>query len=113
MCSCSNTALSCCSDKTYVQDKVCTNWLMTAAGTTIVYTDNMATLISGTGYIKNETGTAAITVAFLRSAAPVMTAITVPAGGSSSFTVGRFDTITITTTAAATGEFCITVRYSM
>ncbi|CAH1205201.1 hypothetical protein PAECIP111891_02706 [Paenibacillus allorhizoplanae] len=112
MCSC-NSALCCCSEKTYVQDKVCTNWLMTTAGTTTVYTDNMATLISGTGYVKNETGTADITVAFLRSAAPVITAITVQPGGSTSFTVGRFDTITITTTAAATGEFCITVRYSM
>ncbi|MNQ78856.1 hypothetical protein D3C85_937780 [compost metagenome] len=113
MCSCNTASLTCCSEKTYVQDKVCTNWLLAAAGTATVYTDNMATLISGTGYVKNETGTAAITVAFLRSAVPVMTAITVPAGGSASFTVGRFDTIAITTTAAATGEFCITVRYSM
>ncbi|NOU68319.1 DUF3992 domain-containing protein [Paenibacillus sp. LMG 31461] len=112
MCSC-NTALCCCSEKTYVQDKVCTNWLTAAAGTTTVYTDNLATLISGTGYIKNETGTGNITVNFLRSAAPVMTAIIVAPGGSTSFTVGRFDTITILTTAAASGEFCITVRYSM
>ncbi|NQX57456.1 DUF3992 domain-containing protein [Paenibacillus qinlingensis] len=112
MCSC-NSALCCCSEKTYVQDKVCTDWLILPTVATTVYTDNMATLISGTGYVKNDTGTAAITVAFLRSAAPVITAISVPPGGSSSFTVGRFDTITITSIAAATGEFCITVRYSM
>ncbi|MFD0589685.1 DUF3992 domain-containing protein [Paenibacillus sp. GCM10027627] len=111
---CNTTSLSCCSDKTIVQDKVCTNWQLTAAGTQTIYSDNISQIISGTGYVKYETGTGTLTVNFLRTGvvAPLQT-ITIPAGGSASFTVAKFNTITLTSTAAATGEFCITVRYSL
>ncbi|CAH1195347.1 hypothetical protein PAECIP111893_00675 [Paenibacillus plantiphilus] len=109
-----NSTLSCCSDKIVVQDKVCTNWQLAAAGTQIIYTDNMSQIISGTGYIKYETGTGSLTVNFLITGvvAPIQT-IVIPAGGSSSFTVARFNTISIVSTAAAQGEFCITVRYNL
>ncbi|SDW61610.1 DUF3992 domain-containing protein [Paenibacillus sp. CF384] len=107
-----NSALSCCSDKVMVQDKVCTNWQFTAAGTQTVYTDNLSQIITGTGYVKIESSTGPITVTFIRNAATIQTII-VPAGSSTSFTVGRFDTINLTATAAAQGEFCITIRYNL
>ncbi|GFZ90664.1 hypothetical protein GCM10008018_41330 [Paenibacillus marchantiophytorum] len=108
------TDLSCCSEKIIVQDKVCTNWQLVAAGTQTLFTDNISQIITGTGYVKSEIGTGTITVNFLRTGvvAPIQT-ITIPAGGSSSFSVARFNTISVTTTAAAQGEFCITVRYSL
>jgi len=109
-----NTQLSCCSDKIFVQDKVCTNWQLAAAGTQVIYSDNISQIISGTGYVKNEIGADDITVEFIRQgvAAPLQT-IVVPPGGSASFSVARFNTISITATEAAQGEFCITVRYSL
>ncbi|AJS58240.1 DUF3992 domain-containing protein [Paenibacillus sp. IHBB 10380] len=109
-----NSALSCCSDKIIVQDKVCTNWQLAAAGTQTIYSDNISQIISGTGYVKFETGTGSLTVNFFKTGivAAIQT-IVIPAGGSSSFTVARFDTISLTATAAAQGEFCITVRYSL
>jgi len=111
---CTTTQLSCCSDKIFVQDKVCTNWQLTAAGTQIIYSDNISQIISGTGYVKNEIGTAPITVDFIRQgiATPLKT-IVIPPGGSASFSVAHFSTISIVATAAAQGEFCITVRYSL
>ncbi len=40
--------------------------------------------------------------------------IVVATGSSASFTVRRFDTVTILGTAAAeTGEFCMTIRYTL
>ncbi|MGG1639454.1 hypothetical protein BK120_25320 [Paenibacillus sp. FSL A5-0031] len=109
-----NSTLSCCSDKVIVQDKVCSNWQLAAAGTQIIYSDNISQTINGTGYVKYETGTAPLTVNFFRTGivAAIQT-IVIPVGGSASFTVARFNTISLTTTAAAQGEFCITVRYSL
>ncbi|GAB6988226.1 DUF3992 domain-containing protein [Paenibacillus pini] len=109
-----DTSLSCCSEKIIVQDKVCTNWQLTAAGTQTIYSDNVAQIINGTGYVKYETGIGTLTVNFFRTGvvAAIQT-IVIPAGGSTSFTVSRFDTISLTSTAAAQGEFCITVRYSI
>ncbi|RXZ78683.1 DUF3992 domain-containing protein [Paenibacillaceae bacterium] len=111
MCS---SELSCCTEKVIVQDKVCTNWQLAAAGTQTIYSDNVSQTINGTGYVKFETGTGTLTVNFLRTGvvAPLQT-IVIPSGGSASFSVARFNTITITSTAAAQGEFCITVRYSL
>lgn len=109
---CDSIALSCCPDKTIVQDKVCTNFQLTAAGTQIIYVDNIAQIISGTGYVSNEIGTASITVNFLNNAVVVNTLV-IPAGGSASFTIRRFDTISVVATTATQGEFCITVRYNL
>ncbi|GKU79445.1 DUF3992 domain-containing protein [Paenibacillus sp. L3-i20] len=109
-----NTSLSCCTDKITVQDKVCTNWALAAAGTQTIYTDNISQIINGTGYVKYETGTGNLTVNFFRTGVvAAIETIVVPPGGSASFTVARFNTITLTTTAAAQGEFCITVRYNL
>ncbi len=36
-----SSSLSCCSNKTLVQDQVCTDWSITGAGTQIVYTNNI------------------------------------------------------------------------
>ncbi|MGO4185797.1 DUF3992 domain-containing protein [Paenibacillus sp. MCAF9] len=109
-----NSTLSCCSEKIIVQDKVCLNWQLAAAGTQTLYTDNISQIITGTGYVSYETGTAPLTVNFFRTGivAAIQT-IVIPVGGSASFTVARFNTISLTTTAAAQGEFCITVRYSL
>jgi len=106
------TSLSCCSDKVSVQDKVCINWQLAAGATQTIYADNISQIITGTGYIKLETGTGPLTVNFLvtGSVTPVQT-ITVPTGGSASFSAARFNTISITSAAATQGEFCITVRY--
>jgi hypothetical protein len=114
MCNSNLSTLSCCSDKVVVQDKVCINWALAAAGTQTIYTDNISQSINGTGYVKAETGTGTVTVNFFRTGvvAAIQT-IVVPAGGSTSFTVSRFNTISLTTTAAAQGEFCITVRYAL
>ncbi|MBP2000148.1 hypothetical protein J2Z69_001167 [Paenibacillus shirakamiensis] len=107
-------ALSCCLDKISVQDKVCTIIQLAAAGTQVIYTDNIAQIIMGTGYVKFETGTGTMTVNFLRTgvATPIQT-VTIDPGGSTSFSAARFDTISVTTTAPAQGEFCITVRYTL
>lgn len=108
-----NTSLSCCSDKIAVQDKVCTNWQLTAIGTQIIYSDNISSNINGTGYIKFDTGTGTVTANFSRSGVTIQT-IVIPAGSSVSFSVARFDTISLTSTAVdALGEFCITVRYNL
>jgi len=109
-----NSTLSCCSEKIIVQDKVCLNWQLAAAGTQTLYTDNISQIITGTGYVTYETGTGTLTVNFFGTGivAPIQT-IVVPVGGSASFTVARFSSISLTTTAAAQGEFCITVRYSL
>lgn len=111
-----DTALSCCTDKVFVQDKVCTNWLFTAVDTQTIYSDNISSIISGTGYVKFETGTAAtvLTVNFFKIGivAPIQTLV-IPVGGSATFTVARFDSISFTSGGAAQGEFCITVRYSL
>lgn len=107
-------ALSCCPDKIMVQDKVCSNWLLAAIGTQTIYSDNISQNITGTGYVNFETGSGTVTVNFIRAGAGTVQSIVIPAGGSASFTVSRFDTITLTSTAVdARGEFCITVRYNL
>ncbi|WP_256757427.1 DUF3992 domain-containing protein [Cohnella sp. WQ 127256] len=110
-----DTALSCCSDKNIMQDKVCTNWLIATIGTQTIFSDNIAQTINATGYVKFETGTGTVTVNFFKTGiVAAIKTIVIPAGGSSSFTVSRFNTISLTSTAAAAqGEFCITVRYSI
>ncbi|BBI31923.1 DUF3992 domain-containing protein [Cohnella abietis] len=110
-CTCTST-LSCCGNKTIVQDKVCINWAVVAGGTPTVYSDNISQIISASGYVKLETGAGPLTVTFLENAATVKT-ITIPTGGSSTFTISKFDTITLSSAADTQGEFCITVRYTL
>ncbi|SEM80250.1 DUF3992 domain-containing protein [Paenibacillus sp. OV219] len=110
----SSSALSCCSESIAVQDKVCINWQFAAAGTQIIYSDNLAQIIKGTGYVKIVTGTVGVTINFLLTGVviPVQTII-VPPNGSTTFTVSRFNTINLVATGAVQGEFCITVRYTI
>jgi hypothetical protein len=114
MCNSNVSTLSCCSEKIIVQDKVCINWALAAAGTQTIYIDNISQVINGTGYITSDTGAGTVTVNFFRTGvvAAIQT-IVIPAEGSASFTISRFNSITLTTTAAAQGEFCITVRYNL
>lgn len=108
------SAHNCCSDQLFVQDKVCTNWRLAAAGSQIIYTDNISPVIYGTGYIKLDPGSANVIATFSKTGIhkPIQTLIIYP-GGSTSFSVARFDTISLTSTTTAQGEFCITVRYSL
>ena len=46
-----SSSLSCCSNKTLVQDQVCTDWSITGAGTQIVYTNNITQEVYGSGYV--------------------------------------------------------------
>ncbi|CAM4035913.1 hypothetical protein BAQ48_01305 [Bacillus luti] len=112
-----STNLSCCANgqKTIVQDKVCIDW--TAAVTAaIIYADNISQDIYASGYLKVDTGTGPVTINFYSggTGGTIVETITVASGSSASFTVRRFDTVTIIGTAAAeTGEFCMTIRYTL
>ncbi len=119
-CSNSASALTCCSDKNYVQDKVCTPWSGTvvAADVLIVtFTNNINQNIVGTGYLQYDVGPDDITFDFLDSTgAPINPApFTLAPGTSLAFTYRRFSAIQITLPAASPGtyqgEFCITTRY--
>ncbi|HHK5564573.1 TPA: DUF3992 domain-containing protein [Bacillus thuringiensis] len=107
-----SSSLSCCSNKTLVQDQVCTDWSITGAGTQIVYTNNITQEVYGSGYVKYDVGANPITVDFLVGATVVDTIIVQPQS-SGTFTVRYFTTVRITTTGTTVnqGEFCITVRY--
>ncbi len=59
-----SSSLSCCSNKTLVQDQVCTDWSITGAGTQIVYTNNITQEVYGSGYVKYDVGANPITVDF-------------------------------------------------
>ena len=68
-----SSSLSCCSNKTLVQDQVCTDWSITGAGTQIVYTNNITQEVYGSGYVKYDVGANPITVDFLVGATVVDT----------------------------------------
>lgn len=119
-CNSTGTALTCCSDKTYVQDKVCTPWSGTVVTTEVVvvnFTNNINQNIVGTGYLQYDIGPADITLEFLDSTGASITAapITIAPGTSLAFTYRRFSAIQVTLPAATAGtyqgEFCITTRY--
>lgn len=112
-----STNLSCCasSQKTIVQDKVCIDWTASAAAE-VIYADNISQDIYASGYLKVDTGTGPVTLVFYSGgiAGTALETIVVATGSSASFTVRRFDTVTILGTAAAeTGEFCMTIRYTL
>ncbi|WP_369900939.1 DUF3992 domain-containing protein [Bacillus manliponensis] len=108
------SGLSCCSNKTIVQDKVCLDWSIDGAGAVIIYTNNVTQEIVASGYVKYDVGVNDITVDFLVAGivTPVET-LTISPGSSAAFTVRRFTDIQITTTGAdeQQGEICITCRY--
>ena len=118
---CSNGAtLTCCPEKQYVQDKVCTPWSGTGDDTDPVivtlFTNNVSYNIYGTGYVQYDVGPDPITLSVLDGLGTVLYTTTLPAGTSLSFTFRRFATIQLTlpaTVGAYQGEFCITTRYAL
>lgn len=119
-CNNSTTALTCCADNTFVQDKVCTPWsgtVVTADVEVVVFTNNINQNIVGTGYLQYDIGPAAITFDFLDSTGTPINAtpFSLSPGTSIAFTYRRFSAIQITLPAATAGtyqgEFCITTRY--
>ncbi|EEL02075.1 hypothetical protein bcere0013_7510 [Bacillus cereus BDRD-ST26] len=94
---------------------MCIDW--TAAATAaIIYADNISQDIYASGYLKVDTGTGPVTIVFYSGGVTgtAVETIVVATGSSASFTVRRFDTVTILGTAAAeTGEFCMTIRYTL
>ncbi|MGO4698724.1 DUF3992 domain-containing protein [Paenibacillus sp. 2TAB26] len=119
-CNNSATALTCCADKNFVQDKVCTPWSGTVVAAdvlVVVFTNNINQNIVGTGYLQYDIGPDDITFDFLDSTGnPINAApFTLSPGTSLAFTYRRFSAIQITLPAASPGtyqgEFCITTRY--
>ncbi|REK56572.1 MAG: hypothetical protein C6W55_07435 [Thermobacillus sp.] len=112
-------AMSCCPDKKYVQDKVCTPWNGTvddAALDIVVYNNNVSQNIYGSGYVQYDVGPADITLTVLDAAGGTLSTTTLAPGTSTSFTYRRFSTIQLTLPATAgtyQGEFCITPRYAI
>lgn len=98
MACCSNTAaaLSCCPDKEYVQDKVCTPWSGTVVDAdveVVVFTNNINQNIVGTGYVLYDVGPDDITLDFLDSTGAVINTMTLTPGTSLAFTYRRFSSI--------------------
>ncbi|CAH1205207.1 hypothetical protein PAECIP111891_02707 [Paenibacillus allorhizoplanae] len=121
-CDNSATALTCCSERNFVQDKVCTPWTGTVTGAEVdivAYTNNINPNLVGTGYVKFDSGPTAITLDVLNSAGASILTATVPIspGTSLAFTYQRFATIQLTLAGGSPGlyqgEFCITTRYSI
>ncbi|OPH47130.1 hypothetical protein BC351_11510 [Paenibacillus ferrarius] len=119
-CNSSGAALTCCSDKNFVQDKVCTPWSGTVVAADVLvalFTNNINQNIVGTGYVQYDVGPADITLNFLDSTGnPINpTPLSLSAGTSLAFTYRRFSAIQLTLPGATAGtyqgEFCITTRY--
>ncbi|MHB0798263.1 DUF3992 domain-containing protein [Bacillus thuringiensis] len=119
-CECSSTTLSCCSDKQFVQDKVCSPWSGTVVAadiTNILYTNNINQNVIGTGFVKYDIGPGTVTIEVLDSGGATIDSQTLEPGTSLSFTYRRFDSIQVVlpgaTAGAYQGEFCITTRYAV
>ncbi|MBH5317859.1 DUF3992 domain-containing protein [Paenibacillus sp. GSMTC-2017] len=119
-CSTSSSALTCCSEKDYVQDKVCAPWSGTVVATDVLvvtFTNNITQNIVGTGYVQYDVGPADIELDFLDAAGnPINAApFVISPGTSLAFTYRRFSAVQLTLPAATAGtyqgEFCITTRY--
>lgn len=92
-CECSGSALTCCPDKNYVQDKVCSPWSATVVATAIdnvLYTNNINQNVVGTGFVKYDVGPGPITVEALDSAGATIDTQTLNPGTSIAFTYRRF-----------------------
>ncbi|PEJ59903.1 MULTISPECIES: DUF3992 domain-containing protein [unclassified Bacillus (in: firmicutes)] len=121
-CNCSTTTLSCCPEKIFVQDQVCTPWQAVGDATAVtipLFQNNINQNIIGTGFVKYEVGSATlpIQIVFLNSAGGTINTETVTLGSSLAFTIRRFDVIQAIIPIGADilfqGEFCITTRYSV
>ena len=116
-CCMNQSALSCCPDRKYVQDKVCTPWNGTvddAALVITVYSNSINRNIYGTGYVQYDAGPADITLNILDEAGNTLNSVTLAPGTSTTFTYRRFSEIQLALPATAgtyQGEFCITPRY--
>ncbi|MBG9827618.1 MULTISPECIES: DUF3992 domain-containing protein [Bacillus cereus group] len=119
-CECSSTTLSCCSDKQFVQDKVCSPWSGTVVAADInnvFYTNNINQNVIGTGFVKYDIGPGTVTIEVLDSGGATIDTQTLEPGTSLSFTYRRFDSIQVVLPGATAGpyqgEFCITTRYAV
>jgi hypothetical protein len=77
-------------------------------GSVTIYSSSGA--IGGSGVVTNTVTTLAlaVTVTFIRAGSNVFT-LTVPSGSSSGYTVPHFDTITVSSTGAASGTLSLGV----
>ncbi|MDW3037889.1 S-Ena type endospore appendage [Bacillus pacificus] len=119
-CECSGAALTCCPDKNYVQDKVCSPWsgtVVATAITNVLYNNNINQNMIGTGFVRYDVGPAPITLTVLDATGATIDTQTLNPGTSIAFTYRRFVTIEVILPAATAGtyqgEFCITTRYPL
>ncbi|TXK67388.1 DUF3992 domain-containing protein [Paenibacillus sp. N3.4] len=126
-CSCNNQTLAvgnheCCSQTSFVQDKLCAPYTITSVTPLItIYalnTNPSKTFVSGTISLESGPTGGDVTVTFLLGATIVETD-TLIVGASLAFTKSGFTSITLTGTGAAPftppyqGEFCLTPRYPL
>ncbi|MCR8630566.1 DUF3992 domain-containing protein [Paenibacillus radicis (ex Xue et al. 2023)] len=125
-CSCNNQALAvgnheCCSQTSFVQDKLCATYTLTTATPQVIYalnTNPTKTFVSGTISLDSGPTGGTVAVTFLLGATIVETD-TLTVGASLAFTKSGFTSITLTGTGAAPftppyqGEFCLTPRYPL
>jgi hypothetical protein len=123
-CNCNNQTLvvgnyECCSQTSYVQDKLCAPYTLTTATPQVIYalnTNPVKTFVSGTISLDSGPTGGSVIVTFLLGAVAVETE-TLPVGASLAFTKSGFTSITLTGTGTAPftplyqGEFCLTPRY--
>lgn len=107
-CECSGSALTCCPDKNYVQDKVCSPWsgtVVATAITNVLYNNNINQNMIGTGFVRYDVGPAPITLTVLDAAGATIDTQTLNPGTSIAFTYRRFVTIEVTLPAATAGTY--------
>lgn len=118
-CGANSGGLSCCPERQFVQDKVCTPWSGTvdaAAVTVDVYISNMSPNIFASGYLQYDIGPDPITINILDGLGNTLYTGTLEPGTSTAFTYRRFGSIQLELPATAgtyQGEFCITTRYAV
>ncbi|TXK67389.1 DUF3992 domain-containing protein [Paenibacillus sp. N3.4] len=112
---------ACCSQTSFVQDKLCANYTLTTAAAQVIYalnTNPTKTFVSGTISLESGPTGGDVTVTFLLGATTVETE-TLPVGATLAFTKNGFTSITLSGTGAAPftppyqGEFCLTPRYPL
>jgi len=127
-CNCAPSALACCPDQEYVQDKVCSPWTGTVTDTDedpvtiVVYDNNIGQSLSATGYLQYASGPADISLQPVDSSGNDIGApIVISPGTTTSFTFRRFAQLQVILPASDegandgvySGELCITVRYPL
>ncbi|MCR8630567.1 DUF3992 domain-containing protein [Paenibacillus radicis (ex Xue et al. 2023)] len=109
----------CCSQTSFVQDKLCATYTLTTATPQVIYalnTNPTKTFVSGTISLDSGPTGGTVTVEFLLGATVVETE-TLTVGATLAFTKSGFTSITLTGVAPFTppyqGEFCLTPRYPL